>query len=373
MEIRYSALFLFLLLVFYAADIAVCESPDATRVAKLDAVQETKKDKVLALTISSFRRYIEVAPRSYSLIVLFTADQSICKPCAAMRRNFGQVVMDYHSAPRKQQASHRTFFAELKLSVSDQQFLNDYSIQHVPILYHFGRGSRNVYPKALGKDADSLNIEEMGSGINAMKSFLNDRLRTRLRVMRTDYKIPFVPYMRSFLPFIGAGALFVVLFALYVGWTNKPFFWFVCCVVVYMYSVGGGHFSWIHDVPFAVVNSDGRTDIVANGSRTQYAAEGMVVAILCSLISTFIILVNELPSQISDTSAQTVTGMLLAFITSALVTALLSLHDVRTFYWSHCPSLSSFRPPEIGQLWLIKYKRADLTCSPFHCVRFASS
>jgi hypothetical protein len=333
--------FLFVLFLLHAFAVCAGEAGDASRLSKLDAVRENKRDKVLALTTSSFRKYIEVSPRSYTLIVLLTADKSICKPCAAMRRNFGQVATEYYNAPKKQQASHEVYFAELKVSVNDQGFLKDYSIQHVPMLYHFSRGSRNVYPKALESGPDNLNVEEMGSGMNAMKSFLNDRTRSRLRVMRTDYKIPFVPYMRAFLPFIIGLATCIGVIALSLGWTNKPFFWFMCCVIVYMYSVGGGHFSWIHDVPFAVVNSEGKTDIIANGSRSQYAAEGLIVSILCSLISAFIIMLNELPSYVSDTNAQTATGLLIACLTSALVTLLLSLHDVRTTYFSF--SLSSIR------------------------------
>jgi hypothetical protein len=303
---------------------------DSERVATLDQVSRGKRDGVLSLNAASFRKYVETSPRSYSLLVLFVADASICKPCAPMRTEFGRAAAEYAKLSTSRQARHPVFFAELKLSLDDRSFLSDYGIEHVPILHRFGPGKSKPYPGVLSSFAgEGLAIEQAGFSLNAIKRFVNSRVRSRLPVVRGDYQIPFASTVRTMMPLIVTAAAAGAALAVFLGWVRRPMFWFGCCVVVYMYSVGGGHYTWINNSPFAVVNADGVPQYVSEGSRNQYVAEGMFVSLTCSAISAIVILINELPHVFSAKNGQTAVGLVLACVVFACITTLLSLYQLK--------------------------------------------
>jgi hypothetical protein len=306
-------------------------SGDTERVAKLESVRKSKIDSVVSFTADSFRRYIEVSGfRSYSLIVMFTADESMCKPCEVMRKEFGATAKEYYAAPKSLRPSHPVFFADFKLSPGDVAFLKDYGIQHVPMVYHFEKGSLPKHPsKLVDPGPNSYNLQEEGIGVNPIKSFVNSRTRSKLAITRANYEIPFVSTVRALFPVIFSVLFGIALLAVFMGWFRQPFFWFVCVVVVYMYSVGGGHYSWIHNSAFAVVDRSGKMQFIAEGSRNQYVAEGIFVSLTCSTISALVIAINELPKFIAAKGSQTFVGISLFVLTLAAIMSLLLLYNLK--------------------------------------------
>jgi OST3 / OST6 family, transporter family len=316
------------MLVLSAERSAAASNDD--RIAKLDQVRRSKPDGVLGLNADTFRKYIEAAPSTYSLFVLFIADASMCKPCVPMRKELGRAAAAYYGLPERQMARHPVFFAELKLSLDDRAFLNDYSIEHVPIFHHFGPTSRRLFPAALVSfPSDGYAVEKLGVSSNAIKAFVNAKAGSRMQVVRGDYQIPFASTVRAMMPALVSAAGLVAATAVYLGWVNRPMFWFVLCVVVYMYSVGGGHYTWINNSPFAVVNSHGVAQYISDGSRNQYVAEGMLVSVTCSAISAIVIGINELPRLLAPGVKQATIGFAMVFVVFACTTLLLSLYTLK--------------------------------------------
>lgn len=307
-------------------------SDDSSRLAKLDSVRRTKSDGVLSLSKSTFRKYIESAPRSYSLFVLFTTvDQSLCKPCGPMRREFAKLAQEYYSQSRRQ-ASRPVFFGELKLAISDQDFLADYRMQHVPVLYFFESGASKAFPAPLAlQSPNSFDVQTEGFGVNAMKMFVNKRSGARMKVALADYRISFVATVQKYLPMLAFFLVAFTVISIYCGWNRHPMFWFGCVLLVYMYSIGGGHFCWINDSPIAVINRESVVEYISPGSRNQFVAEGALVAMTCILMSALIILIYELPTLIPDKASQTAIGLVVAGLTFFSVFSLLSLYTVSTF------------------------------------------
>lgn len=254
----------------------------------------------------------------------------MCKPCAPMGKELRRVAKAYYSLAKREQATHPVFFAEFKLSLDDRKFLADYAVEHVPIFHYFGPVSRRNFPAPLATyRRDTFPVEEVGYGSNAIKAFVNSKVRSRLHVVRGDYQIPFASTVRSLMPALLAIAGAVAAAAVFMGWIHSPMFWFALCVLVYMYSVGGGHYAWINNSPFAVVNSNGHTQYVSDGSRNQYAAEGMFVSITCSAISAIVIGINELPRLIPPGGKQATVGFVLIFVVFACTTTLLGLYTLK--------------------------------------------
>lgn len=324
-----------LALVRFSAAVIACAAvisfaSPRDRLAKLNSVRATKRDGLLILNQQSFRKYVEPSSRPYSLFVLITADPSICPACGKMKADFAAVSGSYYSLPSNLQARHHVFFAELRISTSFRELLSDYGISHVPMLHHFPPGSSKSFPAPLAAaPGASYDMERLGVSKNSFKLFVNAQAGARFPVQRAGYEIPFASRVRSLMPAIATCAGLFAAAAAYSGWMGQPMFWFGVCVLVYMYSLGGGHYTWINDSPFAVVDSQGTTQYVAEGSRNQYVAEGMFVSLACTVISAVLIATNELPRLIPSKGGQTVVGLTMSFLVSIFILMLLGLYFVK--------------------------------------------
>lgn len=302
-------------------------SSDQQRLETLSAARKTSRHSLVPLSVASLRPLIENAPRSYSLIVVFTADQNLCKPCAAVRKQVQGLSEEFSTLPARRTASKPVFFAEVMLSQNDQQFLAAYGIRHVPILYHFAPGSKS-YPTSLSDSSpDSFDIQRNGIGINSMRKFVNDRTGSSLKVVRGGYEVPFVQTVRKLKPYIIILVITAATIALITGAYKNPMLWFAIVVMVYIFSVGGGHYSWIHNTPFVVVDNNGRTQYISGGNRSQYVAEGFFVSLTCVCISGLVILIQELPTFLPQKSAQSAVGFSMFLMTVCAIGALLSLYQ----------------------------------------------
>ncbi len=279
------------------------------------------------LSTDSFHRYAEATPRSYSLFVFFTADNSICEPCGGMQRSMAEVARAYHDLPSRKQARHPVFFAALKLSPqTDQHFLARYSLERVPLLYHVSPHAS--MPRQL-TGADNYDVMRLGIGANSIRAFVNERVGAQLKVVRANEVIQFRATVNKYKPMLFTlGALGVAL-VVRLGLYKSPLMWFCCVVAVYIFSVGGGHFSWIHDTPIYKINRDGLPEFIAGGARSQFVAEGFFVSVTCVSISALIILVQEMNSWVPYKSMQGMVGLFLTGCTFLAIWILLSLYSMK--------------------------------------------
>lgn len=321
-------------------------SSDSNRLSYLKHLRQSSSNDIIDLTSQNLDQLIETAPRSYSLFVFFSADEQICPPCKVVKDQLRLLAKQFYSLSTSKRARKPTFFAIVQLSQADQVFVGKYSIQRVPIFYHFRAGKSNMFPISLENDSpDNYPFQQLGLASNALKEFINARSGSQMRIVATNYQIPFVQTVRTFMPWILAFVAFIGAVIVITGAYKNPMVWFAIIMIIYIFSVGGGHYSWIHNTPLAVVNSEGAMEYVAGGSRSQYVAEGFFVSATCVSISILVILVQELPSVMPNKHGQTVIGMGLVFMTCLAIMSLLTLY--------HAVS-SHFTPPLSQRLAAIR-------------------
>lgn len=332
-------------------------SSDSQHLKLLQTKSKSSSTRLAKLSISEFRSVIESAPRSYSLFVLFSAEPSVCQPCSHMRKEFEEVSKGYSSLSSRESAKSPVFFVEVKLSSSDSDFLTAYDIRHVPILYYFSSG-KSSYPKPLADGSpNSFNLAQNGYDANTLKQFVNQRTGAKMHVVRGGYEIPFVQTVRNGLPYISTALGFGAALAVYTGAYKSPMLWFGVVVIVYIFSVGGGHYSWIHNTPLAVVDKNGHFQYIAGGSRSQYVAEGFFVSFTCVCISGLVILIQELPSVLSQKSAQTAVGMAMVLMTICAIFALLLVYQ---FVSVHIPFVFLFCEPATGRIPTLSVEQGQI-------------
>lgn len=315
---------------------------DNERLDRLQEVQQSKSSKLLTLSLETFRKYIEAAPRSYSMFVLFVAEANYCQMCQPMRAQWTNVAREYAALSSRQKASKPVFFAELKISPSDRQFLEQYHIEHVPILYYFPAGKSRRFPAPLLESSpDNYNAQQLGISANQLKDFVNKRCGSKMKVIKGGYQIPFVEPVKAWMPVILTFVALCAAIAVYSGLYKNPMMWYSLVVLVYIFSVGGGHYSWIHQSPLAAVNQNGFYEFIAGGARSQFVAEGFFVSATCVGISVLVILIQQLPKVIPEKSVQTGVGLLMVGMTIVLIVALLSLYTMVSFLTLLAPVIST--------------------------------
>lgn len=325
---RFKAALFFLVSICALGNNTVRGDDSSARLAELQKLKRSSRTHVISLPINAFEKFVERAPRAYTLMVMFSAEASMCKPCGPMLQRIEDVAKEYYGLSDKKKSTKSLFFAVVQISPNDQDFLRKYAIQHVPILYNFRAGTSKIYPSPLqDKSSDNYPIQQAGLAPNQIKEFVNARTGSKLPVVRGGYQIPFVPIVRYFMPLIVSFVGIVAFFGVVSGAYKLPMVWFGLVMLVYIFSVGGGFFSWIHEQPLAVVDKNGITQYIADGSRSQYVAEGFFVSATCVSISVMMILIQELPSVIPQKSGQTVIGLGMMMMTFVAIVALLGMYQ----------------------------------------------
>lgn len=352
---------------------AAAAASDAATLESLTRSQASTRDSLLPLSVDQLRPIIETAHPSFALFVVFTADPKICQPCSQVRASVASVSVEYASLTQRKSAKHPVFFVEVKLSSVDTEFLSAYAVRHVPILYHFGTSRSSSFPKALDPQSpNSFNFQELGFGPNIIKQFVNKHTGAKLQIVRGGYSIPFVETVRSVMPIIFIIACSCAGLAVATGAYKNPMLWFALVVLVYIFSVGGGHYSWIHNTPLVVVNKDGHFEYIAGGSRSQYVAEGFFVSVTCVAISGLVILIQKLPSVLPNKTSQSAAGMAMVTMTASAISALLVLYQQVCFPRLRSLSSTASLSHRIDNRHLLspnlteRMPRCVSLCSPFH-------
>lgn len=319
-----------------------CTTDDA-RLADLTRLQRASRNGVIPFSTAAFSDFLEASPRSYGVIVAMTTHN--CQECPRVTREMARVAAEYRDLPARRSARAPLFFAALQFSPGDEPFFVRYRMRHVPVVYYFRPGRADV--AAMDEHSpDNFPMQRLELGANTLREFVNARTGARLKVVKANYKVPFVGTVRQYRGVILLLVMFVAIGAVYTHIYKKPMFWFALVMLVYIFSVGGGHYSWIHDVPLVVVNHNGVTEYVTAGSRSQYVAEGFFVSATCVSISVLVILINELPSMVPDKEVHAFAGIILFSLTIFAITILVLLFSIVSHDAAFPPVFVSLNRPD---------------------------
>ena len=251
--------------------------------------------KLMALDVELLVRVLSISPRPFSLVITLLADG--CAACDEAAKLLHESAKAFASGPPSARPSTPVVFGAVTVSSSDKSFLATTGITHVPKVYHLSPSVKWPVVMAGGPNDLPAKSELTQAGV---RGWLNSVLGSRLAVRRSNYAVPFVPVIKALSPLLGAAG---IAGAAAVGWTGawrSPWLYFAMLMGVYTFSLAGGHYAWIHNVPWAVVDANGVTRYVADGNRAQYGAEGVATATGCVLMGGLWVVVHELPSWLGQ-------------------------------------------------------------------------
>ena len=234
-------------------------------------VDSSAKRPVLRLNGNKFREYVRNSPRNYSMIVMFTA-LSAQRQCAICKQASDEYHMVANSYRYSSQYSNKMFFSMVDFDEGPDVF-QIMKLNSAPVFMHFPA-------KGKPKKMDTMDIQRVGFGADAIAKWINERTEINIRVFRPPN-------------YTGTIAMFI-LFAvtailLYMRRNNLDFLYnktawgLILCVFVFA-MISGQMWNHIRGPPLVHKTQGGQVAYIHGSSQGQFVLETYFVMILYGLI-----------------------------------------------------------------------------------------
>lgn len=253
------------------------------------------KKPVIRLNTDKFKYYVKSPPRNYSIVVMLTALSSHrdCQICRPANDEFQIVASSWRYSS---QFSNKLFFAMVDFDDAPDVFkmLNTAS---APQFILFGRTGGKPKP------ADNFDMTRVGFSAEQIGKWINDRTEINIKVFR---------------PPNYSGLLLVVLLVmmigslLYVKRNNLEFLynkttWSLIVISSILMFISGQMWNQIRGPPMVYRNPQtGVVGFFAGGHGYQFIAETYIVFAIYGSIVAGVILMNEAPKYVSETTKKKV-------------------------------------------------------------------
>ncbi|XP_040583237.1 dolichyl-diphosphooligosaccharide--protein glycosyltransferase subunit TUSC3 [Lepeophtheirus salmonis] len=269
----------------------------------------SSKRAVLRLNGNKFREYVRNAPRNYSMVVMFTA-LGAGRGCAICKQASDEYQIVANSYRYSQYYSDKLFFAMVDFDEGPDAF-QIMNLNTAPVFMHFPA-------KGKPKKMDSLDLQRVGFGSEAIAKWIGERTDIHIRVFRPPN-------------YTGTVAL-LMLFALvggllYLRRNNLEFLfnttaWGLLALMFVFAMCSGQMWNHIRGPPFIHKAKGGTVAYIHNSSQGQFVLETYFVMVLYAAIVFGMILMTE---AAADKKGDTGKRKLLAIVGLSLVAFFYSL------------------------------------------------
>ena len=151
------------------------ESGDALADKVSQLMDLSAKRPVVKLNGNKFKDFVRSAPRNYSIIVMFTA-LSAQRQCAICKQAAAEYELVANSYRYSQFYSNKMFFAMVDFDEGPDVF-QTMKLNSAPVFMHFPAKGK---PKKL----DTMDIQRVGFGAEAVAKWIGERTEVHIRVFR---------------------------------------------------------------------------------------------------------------------------------------------------------------------------------------------
>lgn len=275
-------------LVFLLWSCALLESLQAEK-SKKDPLAEkvsqlmdlSVKRPVMRFNGNKFRDYVRQSPRNYSVIVMFTA-LSAQRGCAICQQAYDEYTIVANSHRYPQYNSNKLFFAMVDFDEGSDVF-QTMKLNSAPVFMHFPSKGK---PKKL----DSMDIQRVGFGSEAISKWISERTEIHIRVFRPP----------NYTGTVGICLLTTLVGGLfYLRRNNLEFLynktaWGLLALMFVFAMCSGQMWNHIRGPPFGHrSNQGGGFSFIHGSSQGQFVLETYFVMILYAAIVLGMILMTE--------------------------------------------------------------------------------
>jgi len=299
-----------LLLALAALTSASDKKKDALADKVSQLVDLSTKKSVIKLNGNKFRDFVKSAPRNYSIIVMFTA-LAANRQCAVCKQAADEYQLVANSYRYSQLFSNKLFFAMVDFDEGPDVF-QSMKLNTAPVFMHFPS-------KGKPKKADSMDIQRVGFGAEAVAKWIGERTEVNIRVFRPPN-------------YTGTVALLMLLSLvgglLYLRRNNLEFLynktaWSLMALFFVFAMTSGQMWNHIRGPPFVQKGQNGGVSYIHGSSQGQFVLETYFVMMIYGLIVAGMIMLTEAGESKADVGKRkifAVVGLgLLAFFFSLIL------------------------------------------------------
>ena len=293
---------------------ALVSASDKKKDALADKVSQlvdlSTKKSVIKLNGNKFRDFVKSAPRNYSIIVMFTA-LSPSRQCAVCKQASDEYQLVANSYRYSQLFSNKLFFAMVDFDEGPDVF-QSMKLNTAPVFMHFPAKGK---PKKL----DSMDLQRVGFGADAIAKWIGERTEVNIRVFRPPN-------------YTGTVALLMLLSLvgglLYLRRNNLEFLynktaWSLIALFFVFAMTSGQMWNHIRGPPFVQKGQNGGVAYIHGSSQGQFVLETYFVMMIYGLIVAGMIMLTEAGESKADVGKRkifAVVGLgLLAFFFSLIL------------------------------------------------------
>jgi len=293
---------------------ALASASDKKKDALADKVSQlvdlSTKKSVIKLNGNKFRDFVKSAPRNYSIIVMFTA-LAANRQCAVCKQAADEYQLVANSYRYSQLFSNKLFFAMVDFDEGPDVF-QSMKLNTAPVFMHFPS-------KGKPKKFDSMDIQRVGFGAEAIAKWIGERTEVNIRVFRPPN-------------YTGTVALLMLLSLvgglLYLRRNNLEFLynktaWSLMALFFVFAMTSGQMWNHIRGPPFVQKGQNGGVAYIHGSSQGQFVLETYFVMMIYGLIVAGMIMLTEAGESKADVGKRkifAVVGLgLLAFFFSLIL------------------------------------------------------
>lgn len=294
-----------------AAGMAKAQTPEQKTLQLAALHKRSASHGVIHLTDELYPFYALDKPRTYNLIVLFTATDAKynCVQCREVELEFDVCAENYWRMYPDLSSSAPLFFVRLDFANAPKTFM-EYGLQSVPVVAHIppstggrsgkindGSGETEGVSKLETKDKFPLHAGHVDA--ESIAAWVNTRASVSIEIYKSP--LPIVLSSLAFLLLLAllAKPLLSVLPTLLILAQNK-YIWMAVSAVLYICSISGLVFDIIRNPPsYHVERRSGRITFFHPQSGQQFVVEGFIIGafnISCALAAILLAEVS-LPSS----------------------------------------------------------------------------
>jgi len=186
------------------------------------------------------------------------------------------------------------FLAQLEPDHCMEVF-QEYQFTTVPHLVYVPSGSKKVT-----KFREDQYMRNPQASVHDLINFVKAKIEVDVPVYHT--------FAERFTP-VGIVILAAFILTRLVRKYNKyfysPMLWFILAVITYMIVMAGVVFNRIRNPPFMDVQQNGKIQLISPQPRTQYVAEGMIIAVVLGGLGLLFVVLGEVVPKLPRTWRRT--------------------------------------------------------------------
>ncbi|XP_003690642.1 tumor suppressor candidate 3 isoform X2 [Apis florea] len=280
------------------------------RVQQLTELSLTRP--VIKFNGAKFKEYVKTTPRNYSVIVMFTA-MAPQRQCHICRHANDEFVIVANSFRYLQSHSKKLFFASVDFDEGSDVF-QMMRLNAAPVYMHFPS-------KGKPKPADTMDIQRVGFGAEAIAKWISERTDIQIRVFRPPN-------------YSGTVAIVMLLILiggfLYLRRNNLDFIynktiWGLSALFFTLTMISGQMWNHIRGPPFIHRSSSGNVAYIHASSQGQFILETYIVMVLNGAVVLGMILMIEAASRKGDVKKRRIFATIGAGLVAIFFSLLLSI------------------------------------------------